>query len=101
MQGFVCLFRERRLDLSLTQLASSTGVDLGVLSDLERGKGLPDAGVLSRLACLYGVLVPTLTALFPLPVGRGELLARPGVHLTNELIRRLCRLEFWRWLALT
>lgn len=103
MQGPVFSFRELRLELglSLAQLASSTGIDLRVLSDLERGKGLPDAGVLSRLACLYGVPVPTLAVLSSLPVGLSELLARPGVQFTDALIRRLCRLEFREGQALS
>ncbi|ULH13853.1 helix-turn-helix transcriptional regulator (plasmid) [Deinococcus sp. KNUC1210] len=77
---------------TLAALSRETGVSVGVLSDLERGKCINEA-VLMRLAEVYGLArhaLPSPT----LPPGLQELQSRPGQSLSAELISRLCRLEF-------
>lgn len=90
------IFRELRASsgMSLVALARLTGVSVGVLSDLERGKGRAEAGVLSRLAEVYGVPVEALAEGCPVPAGLQEFLARPGVSIPERHVLRLCRLEF-------
>lgn len=89
-------FRElrERSGLSLASLSRSTGVSVGQLSDLERGKGRGADAVLASLAVVYGVPLGVLYELCPVPAGLAELLSRPGVNLSGSLVVRLCRLEF-------
>jgi transcriptional regulator with XRE-family HTH domain len=89
-------FRELRLraGLTLAALARRTGLSVGALSDLERGKGGADHHLFGRLAEVYGVPVDVLTGWCPLPAGLRELLARPGMSIPAGRVLRLCRLEF-------
>ena len=89
-------FRELRAQsgLSLAALARQTGVSVGALSDLERGKGRPEDRVLDRLAVFYEVSVQLLAEWCPVPEGLQELLKRPGVSIPAGRVVRLCRLEF-------
>ena len=89
-------FRELRevTGLSLVVLARLTGVSVGALSDLERGKGRAEKEVLDRLAAFYGVPVQVLSDRCPVPAGLQELLDRPGVSIPAVRVLRLCRLEF-------
>jgi transcriptional regulator with XRE-family HTH domain len=89
-------FRElrERTGMSLVALARRTGVDVGALSDLERGKGSTETHVLGKLADVYGVPVEVLAGWCPVPLGLQELLARPGVSIPEARVFRLCRLEF-------
>ena len=89
-------FRELRehSGLTLAQLARQAGVPVGVLSDLERGKGRVAQEVLVRLAEVYGVPVAALSGLCLVPPGLAELLSRPGVSIPERRVLRLCRLEF-------
>ena len=80
--------------MSLIALARLTDASVGVLSDLERGKGRAEDWVLTRLAEVYGVPVEVLTEGCPIPAGLLEFLARPGVSITERHVLRLCRLEF-------
>ena len=89
-------FREWReqAGLSLAALARQTGVPVGVLSDLERGKGRADDRVLVSLADVYGRPIPDLAERCPVPSGLRDLLSRPGVNFPEGLVVRLCRVEF-------
>ena len=89
-------FRDLRQQagLSLTALSRASGVPVGLLSDLERGKGGADPRVLERLAALYGVGVKMLDACCPVPAGLREWLSRPEVQAPPALVSRLVRLEF-------
>jgi transcriptional regulator with XRE-family HTH domain len=80
--------------MSLAALARRTGVSVGALSDLERGKGSTQAHVLEKLSDVYGVPVDMLAGWCPVPLGLQELLARPGVSIPAARVLRLCRLEF-------
>ena len=80
--------------LSLVVLARRTGVSVGALSDLERGKGRAEEEVLHRLSACYGVPVQVLSGWCPVPAGLQELLDRPGVSIPAGRVMRLCRLEF-------
>lgn len=80
--------------LSLLELARRTGVQVGVLSDLERGKGRASTETLQCLAECYDVPVEALFELCPVPRGLQELLLRPGVRIPEGRVLRLCRLEF-------
>ncbi len=92
----VSIFRALRenSEMSLVALARRTGIRVGVLSDLERGKGRAEERVLSRLAEVYGVSVEALAEGCPVPAGLQALLARPGVSIPECQVVRLCRLEF-------
>lgn len=89
-------FRQLRVqaNLSVAALAREAGVPVGVLSDLERGKGRAAGTVLASLAEVYGVPVEHLLALCPLPAGLQEFLSRPWVSVPEGQVVRLCRLEF-------
>jgi transcriptional regulator with XRE-family HTH domain len=89
-------FRElrERSGMSLVALARRTGVGVGALSDLERGKGSTEAHLLGKLAGVYGVPVEVLDGWCPVPLGLQELLARPSVSIPAARVFRLCRLEF-------
>lgn len=80
--------------MSLVALARRTGVGVGILSDLERGKGRAEDDVLIRLADVYGVTVEVLAGGCPVPAGLQALLGRPGVSIPVRRVLRLCRLEF-------
>ncbi|GGR03000.1 helix-turn-helix domain-containing protein [Deinococcus ruber] len=77
---------------TLTALSRETGMSVGMLSDLERGK-CSSEDALTRLAVLYGLSRHQLPSP-PLPPGLQELRSRPGSNLSAELLSRLCRLEF-------
>lgn len=80
--------------MTLVTLAHRSGVSVGALSDLERGKGQPEGHVLVKLADVYGLPVEVLAGWCPVPAGLQELLARPGVSIPAARVLRLCRLEF-------
>ncbi len=69
-------------------------MSVGVLSDLERGKGRVEDEVLTALANLYDMPVETLLEWCPLQCGLQELLARPGVSISAAQVLRLCCLGF-------
>lgn len=54
--------RQRRLaiDMTLTELSGLTGVDLGLLSRVERGQRKPTAEIAVRIARGLGVTAPAL-----------------------------------------
>lgn len=50
----------KRLDLSISELAQTAGVSLGLLSQLERGMGNPSLGTLSKIAAALGLTISQL-----------------------------------------